>query len=209
MKIAEVHYLGKLRTEAEHFRSGNALTTDAPVDNRGEGQHFSPTDLAATALASCMLTVMGIKARDKGLKLEGARVDVAKVMASNPRRIAEIHLDLYLPETHIGPQDRQLLEHTARNCPVARSLHSNIRQQIHFHWQPKQKLENARVMKFQVDVKDEKAKSFEKLLEAMKELNVVKNYHMNTEGEPRQEPSQPSADERQQDFANQYRDLVD
>ncbi len=143
MKIAEVHYLGKLRTEAEHLRSGNALTTDAPVDNQGEGQYFSPTDLAATALASCMLTVMGIKARDKGIELEGARVEVVKVMASHPRRIAEIRLDLYLPETPIAPEDRRLLEHTARNCPVAKSLHSDIRQQIHFHWKPKQKLENA------------------------------------------------------------------
>jgi len=143
MKTAEVIYQGQLRTEATHLRSGNRMTTDAPVDNLGQGQFFSPTDLVATALASCMLTVMGIKARDKGLPLEGARVEVSKVMASGPRRISEVQLDLYLPgETLTGPQ-RELLEHTARTCPVAQSVHPDMLQRVRVHWQPKQKLENA------------------------------------------------------------------
>lgn len=143
MKTAEVIYLGRLRTGATHLRSGNRITTDAPLDNQGQGQFFSPTDLVAAALASCMLTVMGIKARDKNLDLEGTRVEVTKVMASHPRRIAEIHLDLYLPSDGWSDPHRRLLEQTALSCPVAQSIHPGIRQEVRFHWQPNHKHENA------------------------------------------------------------------
>ena len=130
---SKVVYKGKLRTECTHLRSGNHFHTDAPVDNHGLGQAFSPTDTVATGLASCMLTMMGIRYGDSEGTLEDAYAEVTKHMAANPRRISRIEVDLYLPES-ISAKDRKILENTARTCPVWYSLHEDISKEIRFFW---------------------------------------------------------------------------
>ena len=135
MITVKTSYLGEKRTEAEHVRSGNRLITDAPLDNNGRGEAFSPTDLVATALASCMMTVMGIKADTLGVSLEGLRCEVLKVMASEPRRIAEIHIDMHWPTAQAASADNQeLMKRTALACPVAKSLSADLRQEVTFHF---------------------------------------------------------------------------
>ena len=130
---SKVTYLGELRTECRHLRSGNEFITDAPVDNNGRGEAFSPTDTVATALASCMLTVMGIKARSMDLELKGAYAEVSKTMAANPRRISGIGAALHLPQ-HIDAKARAILERVGNTCPVIQSIHPEIEKEIHYHW---------------------------------------------------------------------------
>ncbi len=130
---SRVVYKGGLRTECTHLRSGNTYMTDAPTDNHGKGEAFSPTDTVATGLANCMLTVMGIKARDMEVDLEGATAEVTKHMADSPRRISRIEVDLYLPGNVTG-KDRKILENTGRTCPVMLSLHEAIEKEIRFFW---------------------------------------------------------------------------
>ncbi|MEM9885847.1 MAG: OsmC family protein [Bacteroidota bacterium] len=129
-----VSYSGELRTSATHVKSGNSIITDAPTDNHGKGENFSPTDLVATALASCMITVMGIKANQKGLDIEGATSEITKIMASNPRRIAEVHVKIVMPKKEYTKEEKKLLEHTARTCPVAQSVHPDMVQKVEFVW---------------------------------------------------------------------------
>lgn len=129
-----VRYAGDLRTELTHCRSGATAVTDAPVDNRGRGEAFSPTDLVAAALASCMMTVMGIKAADSGFDLGGMRAEVWKSMASAPRRIAAIHVDLWVPGDRLSEKDRTVLERTARTCPVAESLGAEVEVVLRIFW---------------------------------------------------------------------------
>jgi uncharacterized OsmC-like protein len=131
---SKVTYLGELRTQCTHVRSGNEFITDAPLDNNGRGEAFSPTDTVATALASCMLTVMGIKARSMELELKGSYADVVKHMAANPRRISGIDIQLYLPAT-ISEKDRDILERVGNTCPVMQSIHPDIETAIRYHWQ--------------------------------------------------------------------------
>ncbi|MDC7993993.1 OsmC family protein [Altibacter sp. HG106] len=133
MSTSKVTYLGELRTECEHLRSGNKYITDAPIDNQGKGEAFSPTDTVATGLANCMLTVMGIKARDMEVSLSGSTATVTKSMASNPRRISKIEVVLQLPK-ETSEKHRTLLERTANTCPVHYSLHPDIEKVIVFHW---------------------------------------------------------------------------
>ena len=130
---SKVTYLGELRTQCEHLRSGNKFITDAPLDNNGRGEAFSPTDTVATALASCMLTVMGIKARSMGLELKGGYADVTKHMAANPRRISGIDIQLFLPAA-IRKEDQELLERVGNTCPVMQSIHPDIETAIQYHW---------------------------------------------------------------------------
>ena len=130
---SKVVYQGELRTTCTHLKSGDQFNTDAPVDNHGLGEAFSPTDTVATGLASCMLTMMGIRYGDGQPSLEGAYGEVTKHMAANPRRIARIDVDLYLP-VGISEKNRQLLEKTARTCPVWYSLHEDIQKEIRFFW---------------------------------------------------------------------------
>lgn len=127
-------YLGDLRTENIHVQSGNKVITDAPTDNRGKGEFFSPTDLLATALGSCILTIMGIKARDHGIDLEETRVEVTKIMASDPRRVAEVVMDFYFPPRDFSPEERSLIESMAGISPVPLSLHPDLKQTVKFHW---------------------------------------------------------------------------
>lgn len=130
---SKVVYKGKLRTECTHLRSGDRFNTDAPVDNHGLGEAFSPTDTVATGLASCMLTMMGIKYGESEGSLEEAFAEVTKHMAANPRRIDRVEVDLYLPAS-ISGKDRKILENTARTCPVWYSLHEDIAKEIRFFW---------------------------------------------------------------------------
>ncbi len=131
---SKVAYLGDLRTENLHVKSGNTYVTDAPTDNNGKGEAFSPTDTVATGLASCMLTVMGIKAKQLEVNMVGATAKVTKVMASNPRRISEINIVLDIP-CIVDKKTKKILEHTANTCPVHHSLHPDIKKDIQFNWQ--------------------------------------------------------------------------
>lgn len=132
MSTAQVTYLGDLRTECVHLASKSSYITDAPIDNNGKGEAFSPTDTVATGLANCMLTMMGIKARDLGIELTGATALVTKTMAANPRRISKIEVVMQLPA--IDDKSRKILEHTANTCPVHHSLHPDIERIVEFHW---------------------------------------------------------------------------
>jgi len=131
MFTSEIIYLGNLRTEAIHLRSGNTMITDAPLDNMGKGEYFSPTDTVATALATCMITTMGIVGDAKGIELGNCYARVLKHMDSNPRRIAKIDVELHLSHSIIYTEkEKKILEETALSCPVARSLHPDIIQNI-------------------------------------------------------------------------------
>lgn len=135
MHIANGHYTGALRTHSTHLASGAQLHTDAPKDNHGMGEAFSPTDLCAVSLGSCLVTVMGIHARAKGTDLDGMSWTVSKVMAANPRRIEKIRIEISWPTA--GQQDPKLLEELkeiALHCPVAKSLSAGLEQEIIFNW---------------------------------------------------------------------------
>jgi len=133
MPTSEVTYLGDLRTSSVHIQSGNTIITDAPLDNNGKGEAFSPTDTVANSLASCMFTVMGIKARDLGVDFSGSKAQVTKIMAAEPRRISEIHMVFQM---NLSPDDKTktILERTAMTCPVHYSLHPDIKREIVFNW---------------------------------------------------------------------------
>jgi len=129
---SSVLYSGELRTVCTHLQSGSAIETDAPVDNNGKGERFSPTDLLATSLATCMVTVMGIKARSMGFDLNGIKVDVEKKMNADPRRVGGINLTFTIPEAlqKLDEKDKMILKNTGLTCPVQKSLHPDILVQI-------------------------------------------------------------------------------
>jgi len=129
----DTDYVGDLRCEAEHMPSGATLTTDAPEDNHGEGRSFSPTDLVATALGTCIATILGIQAEKHDLDLEGIEVAVKKEMASDPRRITALRTDVTMPAV-LDASMRARLERAARHCPVDESIHPDIDAPIAFHW---------------------------------------------------------------------------
>jgi putative redox protein len=134
MKIAEITYKGGLRTESVHIRSGSKITTDAPVDNKGKGEAFSPTDLLSTSLGCCMLTVMGIIAERDNINIVGTTVSISKIMANNPRKVAEIVVEMDFPANNYSQKEKKLLENSARTCPVALSLHPDLKQTIVFNY---------------------------------------------------------------------------
>lgn len=135
MKQMEVKYLGDLRTQGTHLKSGVQIITDAPLDNNGKGEAYSPTDLVAAALASCMITIMGIQARKHNWNITGVKAEIEKIMGSNPRKIAEIKVKLFFPSTTpTDQQAREALETAALTCPVKLSLHPDIKQEIEFHY---------------------------------------------------------------------------
>jgi len=133
MSTAEITYLGDLRTSAIHIRSGQEIITDAPLDNHGKGEAFSPTDLVSAAFVSCMITVMGIAAKTHQIDMSGLRATVVKHMASDPRRISKLEVELFFDKTYTE-HDRLILERTARTCPVALSLHPDLVQDFRFHY---------------------------------------------------------------------------
>ncbi len=134
MITAQVKYLGDLRTEAVHVKSGQRIVTDAPVDNHGKGEAFSPTDLTSTSLACCMMTIMGIAARTHQIILEGARAEVVKHMANDPRRISRIEISFFMPERDYSSTEKTILEKAAKGCPVCRSISEGVEVTLQFHW---------------------------------------------------------------------------
>lgn len=133
MATSKVTYLGDLRTSSVHLQSGTEIISDAPVDNNGRGEAFSPTDTVANALASCMITIMGIKARDMGVALEGTTAEVTKIMATEPRRISGIKI-VFDFKSDADEKSRTILERAAMTCPVYHSLHPDIVKDITFNW---------------------------------------------------------------------------
>ena len=130
---SKVVYTGNLRTENTHVKSGGSYITDAPIDNNGKGQAFSPTDTVATGLANCILTVMGIKAAQIKKDMTAAEALVTKTMRSNPRRIAKIEIEITMPEG-FSQKEQKILENTAQTCPVHYSLHPDIEKVVTFNW---------------------------------------------------------------------------
>lgn len=134
MHTSEVIYVGGLHTESKHVASHAIYETDAPIDNHGKGLAFSPTDLMSTSLANCMLTVMGIAANTHGYNMDGSSAKVTKIMAQNPRRVAEIIIEITMPSNNFDDKAKAILVHTAHTCPVAKSLHPDLKQVISFVW---------------------------------------------------------------------------
>jgi putative redox protein len=134
MPTIQTRYPGELRTEATHVRSGNKLITDAPVDNKGKGEAFSPTDLLATSLGSCAMTIMGIAAQTHGFNLEGTEISITKIMGENPRRVGEVIVEFDLPKNNYSEKEKAIIENAARTCPVARSLHPDLKQTFIFNF---------------------------------------------------------------------------
>ena len=130
---SKVYYEGNLRTRCIHLKSGNEIITDAPIDNSGKGEAFSPTDTVATALASCMITVMGIKAVQLGISFINVTADVQKTMSKNPRRISKISIVINLP-LNLVKKDKMILEKVGNTCPVHNSLDSKLIRDINYNW---------------------------------------------------------------------------
>ncbi|MFH2095278.1 MAG: OsmC family protein [Bacteroidota bacterium] len=134
MSTSVVEYKGGLRTEMKHLRSGNIVLTDAPVDNKGKGEAFSPTDIVATSLAACMLTIIGINADSNGYSIIGTKVSVTKIMYDNPRRIGEIELVFNFPDLNYSDKQKKLIINCAKTCPVAKSLGAEVKQTLSFNF---------------------------------------------------------------------------
>jgi uncharacterized OsmC-like protein len=132
--MAAISYEGDLRTAAQHIASGTVIHTDAPIDNKGKGQSFSPTDLLCVSWASCQLTIMGIKAEEAGLEVPSIKVKVYKTMANKPRRIGAIAMEIDMRGKYYSPEEKQLLESAAHGCPVCRSLSPDIQLKTHWIW---------------------------------------------------------------------------
>ena len=130
---ASITYQGNLRCEAVHLQSSSNIETDAPTDNRGKGERFSPTDLLCVSLATCIVTTMGIKAADLNVDLSNTKADVQKHMAGDPRRVAKIEVTVFLPK-NINEKERLILERTGDNCPVAKSVHPDIELVLKYNW---------------------------------------------------------------------------
>ena len=127
-------YLGDLRTESVHTESGSILLTDAPKDNQGKGEAFSPTDLVATAYGTCVLSIMGMAAKTHGFSIDGATVETQKIMGTNPRRIVELVSVFTMPHNNYSAKEKKIIELTAKECPVYNSLHPEMKKTITFRY---------------------------------------------------------------------------
>mgnify|MGYP003597561172 FL=1 len=134
MKTSKIVYNGQLRTEATHLRSGKTLITDAPVDNNGKGEAFSPTDLLATSLGCCMVTIMAMVADKNNINIDGTHIEITKVMAANPRRVSEIIVEFTMNGNKYSDKEKELLENAAHTCPVALSLSKDLKQTVIFNY---------------------------------------------------------------------------
>lgn len=134
MTTVSTIYSGNLRTEATHVQSGTVIITDAPIDNQGRGEAFSPTDLLAASLGSCMLTLIGISAKNHGFSIDGTKVSITKIMAANPRRVSAIEVILDFPQILYEANTKNIIEKAALTCPVALSLHPDIEQRVTFNF---------------------------------------------------------------------------
>ncbi len=130
METTRTKYLGDLRTEMLHVRSGKVIITDAPVDNKGKGEYFSPTDLVASALGSCILTIMGIAAREHGFSIDGSSCSITKIMTDAPRKIGEIKIEFDLSSNSFSDKQKKILEYCVKTCPVALSLNESVIQNV-------------------------------------------------------------------------------
>jgi putative redox protein len=130
---ASLVYTGNLRCSVEHIQSGTIIETDAPTDNKGKGERFSPTDLLCVSLGTCMLTTMAIKAAEMQVELNGSKASITKHMLSDPRRVGKIEVSVTLPATGTE-RDRKILEKAGDNCPVIKSIHPDIKLQINYDW---------------------------------------------------------------------------
>jgi putative redox protein len=132
---SQIIYKGELRTEAKHLQSGTVIETDAPTDNEGKGEKFSPSDLLATSLGNCMMTIMGIKARDMNVDLTDTKIGIVKIMKADPRRVGGINVQFDFPEgLRIDEKQQKILENAALTCPVAKSIHPDIALDVKFNW---------------------------------------------------------------------------
>ena len=134
MATSKITYNGGLRTTSIHERSGKEIITDAPVDNKGKGEAFSPTDLLATSLGNCMLTIVGIAANEHGFNIDGTTCEITKIMAENPRRVAEIVVNFQFPANNYADKDKKIIERSANTCPVMYSLHPDIKKTVSFNY---------------------------------------------------------------------------
>lgn len=131
---AKLEYKGEFHCECLHLQSGSMIETDAPTDNRGKGERFSPTDLLCVSLGTCMITTMGLKATDMNIELKGTTLDVTKHMLSEPRRIGQIDIVVHLPKLDLSEKDRTILQRTGDNCPVIKSLNPEMKVNIEYLW---------------------------------------------------------------------------
>lgn len=134
METSKIIYQGNLRTEAVHLQSGKMIITDAPLDNNGKGEAFSPTDLLSTSLGCCMLTIMGIVAQRHSINIEGTSIAITKNMEANPRRVGEIVVEFTMPSMNYSDKEKELLENAAKTCPVAKSLSAELKQTVIFNY---------------------------------------------------------------------------
>ena len=134
MQTSTIVYNRQLRTEATHLRSGKTLITDAPVDNNGKGEAFSPTDLLATSLGCCMVTIMAMVADKNNINIDGTHIEITKVMAANPRRVSEIIVEFTMNGNKYSDKEKELLENAAHTCPVALSLSKDLKQTVIFNY---------------------------------------------------------------------------
>jgi uncharacterized OsmC-like protein len=128
METSRVTYTSDLRTEALHVKSGQIFITDAPTDNQGKGEAFSPTDLLATSLGACAITVVGIAARTHGFDVDGTVLKITKIMASDPRRVCEVIVEMDFPAVKYSEKEKSIIRHTINTCPVGQSLHLDLKQ---------------------------------------------------------------------------------
>ena len=131
---ASIIYQGDLRCSATHLQSGTVIETDAPTDNRGKGEKFSPTDSLCVALGTCIITTMAIKARDMNIELKDTKIEITKHMLKDPRRVGQIDVTLHFPRLGLPEDQRSTLETTGNNCPVAKSLHPDLKMNIQYVW---------------------------------------------------------------------------
>ena len=134
MEKIKITYDGDLRTNATHLRSGSEIATDAPVDNKGKGENFSPTDLFATSLGACMLTIMGITAQTHGFCIDGSTIELQKKMSANPRRVSDLTIIINI-KGELSDRDKTKLMRAAEHCPVSKSIHPDINENINFHFE--------------------------------------------------------------------------
>lgn len=134
MATVKTTYLGNLRTENIHLQSGAKIITDAPLDNRGKGEAFSPTDLLATSLGNCILTIMGIRAMDHGMNIDGTEMEITKIMADKPRRVEEVVIEFFFPKRSYTTEQKDMIEACAGISPVPLSVHPDLKQTVIFNW---------------------------------------------------------------------------
>ena len=131
---ASIIYQGDLRCSATHLQSGTVIETDAPTDNQGKGEKFSPTDTLCVSLATCLITTMALKARDMNIELKETKIDITKHMLKDPRRVGQIDVTVHFPDLNLKEEERSVLENTGNNCPVAKSLHPDLKTNIQYNW---------------------------------------------------------------------------